>query len=356
MDIREFWEVNRVCLERPFSTSKPRAALTLGLDDHWLMEELGFKPTLRYYQDEAYRIEMNREGNRRLEEGIGLRPFGESFSPGPVRLEELLGCRVEVLEGGTPWLEPSLESLEEVEAWVKQSEAWDAAWMEDQLCRSGWSPCPSSGKRTEWSRGPATVASSILGVMLMMDLMIEEEDLADAFFASLMRLYLARFEALETLTGQQITGIAWLDDNCALFNPEFYERFCMPIHRAVMERFASQADSFRFQHSDSDMAHLLPFLAELNLHGVNLGPRIPAQVIREHLPTAVIHGQIAPFTLRNGTKAEIEAEVIRDFQAVGADGGLVITTAGSVPAGTSIERMRFLMEMVEAHCAYSSSS
>jgi len=192
--------------------------------------------------------------------------------------------------------------------------------------------------------------------MLMMDLMIEEEDLADAFFAALMRLYLARFEALETLTGQQITGIAWLDDNCALFNPEFYERHCMPIHRAVIGRHASEPDSFRFQHSDSDMAHLLPFLAELNLHGVNLGPKIPAKLIREQLPTAVIHGQIAPFTLRNGTKGEIEAEVIRDFQDVGGDGGLVITTAGSVPAGTSIESMRFLMEMVEAHCTYSSSS
>ncbi len=200
------------------------------------------------------------------------------------------------------------------------------------------------------------MASSILGVMLMMDLMIEEEDLADAFFAALMRLYLARFEALETLTGQQITGIAWLDDNCALFNPEFYERHCMPIHRAVIGRHASEPDSFRFQHSDSDMAHLLPFLAELNLHGVNLGPKIPAKLIREQLPTAVIHGQIAPFTLRNGTKGEIEAEVIRDFQDVGGDGGLVITTAGSVPAGTSIESMRFLMEMVEAHCTYSSSS
>ena len=41
-----------------------------------------------------------------------------------------------------------------------------------------------------------------------------------------------------------------------------------------------------------------------------------------------------------------------DFEKAGATGGLVITTAGSLAAGTTIDRMRWLMWCVQEETRY----
>ncbi len=147
-------------------------------------------------------------------------------------------------------------------------------------------------------------------------------------------------------------GYAWLDDNCCLFSPGLYQQHCYPVMKKVFDTFAPQPDNWRYQHSDSEMRHLLPILARLNFHAVNFGPTIPAQVIRQAMPHTEIQGQIAPMTLRNGTFEDVVAEVKRDFAAVGADGGLLITTAGSVSAGTTLQRLREWMWAVQTYTRY----
>ncbi len=70
------------------------------------------------------------------------------------------------------------------------------------------------------------------------------------------------------------------------------------------------------------------------------------------MPRTEIEGQIAPMTLRNGSFEEVVAEVKRDFEAVGGDGGLFVTTAGSVSAGTTLDRLRELMWAVQRYSRY----
>jgi len=41
-----------------------------------------------------------------------------------------------------------------------------------------------------------------------------------------------------------------------------------------------------------------------------------------------------------------------DFQKAGATGGLIVTTAGSLAAGTGVGRMRWYMQVVQEHCRY----
>jgi uroporphyrinogen decarboxylase len=120
----------------------------------------------------------------------------------------------------------------------------------------------------------------------------------------------------------------------------------------VFNEFAPLPQDNRYQHSDSEMRHLLPILSRLDFHGVNFGPTIPAEVIRAAMPRTEIHGQIAPMTLRNDTFDEVVAEVRRDFAAVGGDGGLFVTSAGSVPAVTTLGRLREWMWAVERYTRY----
>jgi hypothetical protein len=108
----------------------------------------------------------------------------------------------------------------------------------------------------------------------------------------------------------------------------------------------------RYQHSDSAMAHLLDQQYELGIRVVNYGPEVDAWLIRDRMPDAYILGHVPPLLLRNGSPGEIRQRVIDDFAKAGATGGLEVTTAGSLAAGTGVGRMRWLMKVVQEECRY----
>jgi hypothetical protein len=85
---------------------------------------------------------------------------------------------------------------------------------------------------------------------------------------------------------------------------------------------------------------------------VNYGPEVDAALIREKMPDAIIRGQMPPMLLRNGNPEEIRHRVVDDFRKAGATGGLDVTTAGSLAAGTGVGRMRWCMQVVQDNCRY----
>jgi uroporphyrinogen decarboxylase len=352
-DPKAFWVENADCLGKPFRTEKPRAPLTLGFDEHWLFEEMAVPSTLRYYNDPSYQAEANRACNDRCEQAIGLRPYSEQPSkPGMKRIELLFGSRIELHEGGTPWLEPGhtepgslTRKLDELEA-MSEDELMEAA--------DGHTVEPTGGDYVAWSRGPTTVATSVLGPERMLEWLFDEPELMRRYFNVFAQVIIRYHLGIARRKGARVTGCAWLDDFCCLMSPSLYEQFALLAMHAAMDGLErhSAGKYWRFQHSDSDMGHLLPFLAQLRLDGVNFGPKVTVRMIRDAMPRTEIHGQIPPFMLRNRPMGEVEAQVRADFEEVGRDGSLVVTTAGSIAAGTTLERIRGLMEIVERECRF----
>ncbi len=360
LDVNAFWEENSRCTGKPFSTDKPRAPLGLPIDDHWLIEEMQVPSTLRYYRDPEYKARVNRQCNDRCEQAIGIRKFPEEPQPkGILRIEEVFGARFEMTEGGTPWLEPGVETIADLRALLDRVERLDDKALRDLMFSSGGTvfrqPLDDDGSRKvrgAGSRGPATIGTSVCGTMNLMYWLVDEPVVMGRFY-DLLGDVLVRYQRIVAeASNVTLRGYGWLDDNCCLFSPDLYDTYCYPVLKKVFAAFAPAPDDHRYQHSDSEMRHLLPILARLDFWGVNLGPTIPAEVIRAAMPRTEIHGQIAPMTLRNGTFEEMVAEVKRDFAAVGGDGGLLITTAGSVSAGTSLERLRELMWAVQMYARY----
>jgi len=355
LDLPHFWKENSLSSSKPFSVNKPRAPIGLPVDDHWLIEEMNLSSTVRYYEDKAYQVQVNTECNNRFEEAVGLRPFSESIGGKPLlRIEEVMGSRYETVEGGTPWLEPGPSSIEEMHSKLDEIEALSDEDFLALVCSKGglFTRSPELRQGGAGSRGPATMATSILGSMNTMYWIVDYPEDMDRFYHVLGDTIIRYHRMVERETNIKYVGYYWLDDNCCLYSPGLYERFCYPVMKRVMAEFAPLPEHYRFQHSDSEMRHLLPFLADYGLHAVNLGPTMPVQVIREALPKAVIQGQIAPMTLRNKGFDAIVAEVKRDFEAVGADGGLLVTTAGSIAAGTSLQSIREFMWAVQEYCRY----
>ncbi len=360
LDLPAFWQEESLCQNKPFSTDKPRCPIGLPVDDHWLLDEMKVPSTVLYYHDAAYRAAVNRECNDRCEAIIGRRPFGEHIQPTPpLRIEEVFGCTREVIEGGTPWLEPTVHTIDDMHRKLDQLEALDDPSLRGLIFSNGGrvdraKPNADGGKPVTGvgSRGPATIGTSVLGTTQLMFYLMDNPDDMDRFYNTLADILIRYQRILAAERGVTIRGYAILDDNCALFSPDLYRRFCLPVLEKLHAAFAPEPDDWRFQHSDSEMSHLLPLLATRDMTAVNLGPTIDVRLIRRHMPRTEIRGQIAPNTLRNDGFDAIVGEVQRDFQRVGADGGLLITTAGSISAGTKLESIRELMWAVQTCTRY----
>jgi hypothetical protein len=201
------------------------------------------------------------------------------------------------------------------------------------------------------SRGPATVMTSVLKPETLFYWFSDYPELMERFRDLLAEKMVTFNIVLREFSNNEQHGWWITDDNCALFNRKYYRQYCYPILERVLEAMAP-GDSSRYQHSDSSMGHLLDFQYELGIRSVNYGPDVDAKLIRNKMPEAMINGHLPPFLLRNGSLKDIRQRVIDDFHKAGETGGLNVTTAGSLAAGTSLGRVRWLMWIVQEDCRY----
>ena len=355
LDIAAFWEENERCQE--FTTDKPRCAASFSPDDHWIFEFMTVASTLRYYQDKPYRDALHRQVNQVTRQYIGRSFFEEdTWQYSPRRIENLFGCYFEYYEGSTPWLVPVTTDHQAFARILDRAEDTDLkTWafpeeflMEWQARQSARKDLPLLGTG---SRGPATIMTSVLDAQTLFFWFYDHPELMQRFRDILACKMVGLNTILREFSGNTHPGWWITDDNSALFNRQLYAEYCVPVLRTVLDALAP-GEAYRYQHSDSAMGHLLDFQYNLGIREVNYGPTVDAALIRTKMPNAMIHGQLPPLLLRNGSPQEIENHIRDDFHKAGVTGGLTITTAGSLAAGTGVGRMRWMMQVVQEHCRY----
>ena len=360
LDPKAFWKENEQCQEK-FSTNKPRVPISFWLDDHFLLEEMALPSTIRYYNDPKYKLEINKQCNDKVEPAIGKRFYSEKQGMliSPNRFEVIMGAHWELSEGGTPWLESTAHDIEDVKKLILRAEKLD---MKKEAFPDGWQEEKNryeaeSGKKVSLggasSRGPATMATSILGTTNTCMFIMDEPEVMKEFFEILGKKLIEYHHALMNDTNKVHSGgYSITDDNCYLYPPKQYLELCAPVLDKIFKEFAPNPSDKRHQHSDSPMGHLMGILNDLGINSANFGPTLTPIEIRKAMPKAVIVGQIPPFTLRNGTPEEIISVVRRDIDTVGGDGGLVECPAGSVAGGTPLENLRIYMWAVQTYGRY----
>jgi uroporphyrinogen decarboxylase len=355
LDIETFWQENELCQD--FTTAKPRCAVSFSPDDHWIFEFMGVPSTLRYYQDKAYRDDLHCQVNRLTMEYVGAKFFQENtWQHRPRRIENLFGCDFEYHEGSTPWLVPVTSDPQEFSRILDRAENTDLkTWAFPESYIIEWEARQAAGMATPMlgtgSRGPATIMSSVLDAETLFFWFYDHPQLMGRFRDILASKMVELNILLREFSGNTQPGWWITDDNAALFNRRLYAQYCLPVLETLLDAM-SPGQASRYQHSDSAMGHLLDFQYELGIRAVNYGPEVDAALIREKMPDALIYGQLPPFLLRSGTPEEIEARILEDFHKAGATGGLTVTTAGSLAAGTGVGRMRWMMQVVQQHCRY----
>jgi uroporphyrinogen decarboxylase len=197
---------------------------------------------------------------------------------------------------------------------------------------------------------------SLYGVENLIYLIVDNPGLAGRFRDAILKAMLEMARILDEEAGYSPAtaphGFYFCDDNCAMLNAEMYEFFGYPILKAMFDRYSPNPGDTRSQHSDSDMAQHLPALGRLGMTSVNFGPNLTVTEIREHLPKAVICGQLAPFTFSRNEEVNMVAELIRDFEMAREKRGLIFATAGSINNGSRLTGMRLLMAAIQEYGRY----
>jgi uroporphyrinogen decarboxylase len=371
IDLERFYQDQEVAAADPFGEDIPQCPLGIWMNGRCVFDELGIEVDhWRYLQDAEWRLELNRRYNDKAKEIVGKRLLNED-PPDPdaeeKRYPPVKGL-AEIFEGEHKWQgeswwlqqvvdcpEDLSDLLDRVERRLENlrdfmlPDEWDEE--RDRLMAMGIKP-----NLYRHQRGPVTFATSIYGVENLIFLLADDRELGGRFRDLILRAMLERARILDEEAGYAVEtaprGFSFADDNCALLTPDMYEFFGYPILKGVFDRYAPDPGDRRFQHSDSAMGHIVPILGRLNLTGTNFGPPVMVDHIREHLPNAVIRGQLAPFTFSRNEEENIVAEFLRDFEMAREERGLVFATAGSVNNGSRLTGLRLIMSAIQRYGQY----
>lgn len=363
LDIERFWEENDQAKRNPWAADCPQVPLGIEMSSECVWTELG-EPE-RWYElqhDNSFKLPLVKQYNDLAEQIVGRRLLGEGAARPEFRWPPVKGLH-DIFEaenrwdGWSYWLMQSAETPDELEALLDRVEErlsdlrsfllpenWDEE--KERLVGLGRKPGLYRGQR-----GPVTFAMSVYGVENLIFLLYDKPELARRFSDLILRAILQRARILDREAGYDAEsaphGWYWCDDNCAMLNAELYDTFAAPILEGVFNRYCPDSGDMRGQHSDSDMGQHLPTLGRLGLTAVNFGPNLTVTEIREHIPKAVIRGQLAPFTFSRNEEVNIVAEFLRDYEMAREKKGLVFATAGSINNGSRLSGMRLIMAAIQ---------
>jgi len=365
VDVERFWADDRKACQDPFASDCPQVPLGVLMSHECVFAELGEPENWHgLFHDEVYYLPLHRRYNDLSERIVGrrlLRETPEDTAPPLPRvaaLFDIFEASNEWHEAGMSyWLKQSADTPDELAALLDRVEA-RLENLREFLLPPDWAEAKAkrlaaggSMPRYRSQRGPVTFATSVFGVENLLFLIMDQPELAARFRDLILRAMLERARILDEEAGDTPEtaphGFAFLDDNCCLLNADMYEFFGWPVLKAIFDRYSPDPGDSRYQHSDSDMGHLLPLFGKLNMTAVNFGPTLTVSEIREHLPGAVIHGQLAPFTFSRNEEERIIAEFLRDFEMARAQRGLLFSTSGSINNGSRLTGMRLIMAAIQ---------
>lgn len=371
VDLDRFWADQAVARANPFGTDIPQVPLGAICNWECVFAELGIKQNWkRYREDVEWRLSLCKAYNDKAEKIVGRRLLNEKPpAPSAHRFPGIKGLH-DVFEmenawddmSQSWWLKKSANNEDELAALLDRVEKrlenlrgfllpdnWDAE--RERLMAMGHK---SSLYRSQ--RGPVTFTTSLYGVEGLILLIHDNPNLAARLRDTLLRVMLGKIRIHDQEAGYTPEtaprGFSFADDNSAVLNPDMYEFFGYPIVKGIWDVCSPDPKDSRYQHSDSDMGHIVPILARCNLTGVNFGPNVMVDHIRKYMPNAVINGVLAPFTYSRNEEVNIVAEFLRDYDMAFEKRGLVFSTAGSINNGTRLTGMRLIMAAIQEYGRY----
>jgi uroporphyrinogen decarboxylase len=370
LDLARFLEDNREAKkENCFYPMARQVSFGVAMELDCVYDELGINDGLHPWAPRSPELMRSyiRQYNDKAEEIIGYRIMNENY-PSKKTYFPYLKRIGEIFEGKytmneyAEWLEPTVFSAQELDSMLDRVEKLDlysfvipGNWENE--CRRvyeehGLKPDPFT-LEGRMVRGPVTAATSVMRSEDFIFLYYDAPELFERFGRVMGDVLVEYAKIVDRACGyteeNRPHGFRFNDDNCCLLTPEMYEVFGYPILKKVFDYCSPDDEDNRYQHSDSDMAHLVPILARFNLTGVNFGPNVLVEMIRPFMPKTRIDGCIAPLAIQRNNEEELVRQVKRDCQTAIKNGwrGLNIAAAGLTTYGSRLSSLALMMQVIQ---------
>lgn len=373
LDVEQFWKDDEEAhKDNCFNKDAAQVAMGICMSDECVFDELGVPGYPWDYNPPDRMRELCCRYNDKAEKIVGKRILSEKYPtqvqrfPYIPRIGEIFGGEYKIVNH-IEWLESDCRTPEQLSKLLDRVEGMD---IYDFVCPKNWEketkriyettgvkPDPRELGGHE-VRGPVTLATSIYGVENFVLLLLDEPELGLRFGRAVGNAIMKRGKAVDRMCGYDETnrpgGFRFFDDNCCLLNVDMYEDFAFPILKEIFEYWSPNPEDERYQHSDSEMSHIIPSLARLNLTGCNFGPTVLVDKIRKYMPNTRIDGCISPIVFMENDEAQIVEQVKRDCNMAKELGcrGLNIDTAGSINNGSLLTSMRLIMAAIQNYGRY----
>jgi uroporphyrinogen decarboxylase len=334
-----------------FTTKRSRAPVLIELGEDWIIGRMGVSYR-RFIQDFEFQQQTRTACAEKLMTDIGfyLKPKVDSSS---LLHGSIYGNSIEYPENSTPWLKHLVRDKEDITALIARMEHID-------LSQAGLVPWfVANYKRLDrpyrWRilhdatsvHGPGTILSFLFGISGFALYLYDEPDLMHTLLDVIGNATVEYSRTVRCLTGAPVTGVGIFDDVAGLASPKHFRQFFLPVYEKIYGELAPQRADDRFYHNDARVSHLLDFLGDLGVNGINPDPETDPALLRQKLPEAIIYGCVPPLILQSGTPEAVMTEARRSIARAGEGGGLVLTTAGSIPIGTPYENLHALCQAAE---------
>jgi MtaA/CmuA family methyltransferase len=198
-----------------------------------------------------------------------------------------------------------------------------------------------------WVEGPCAMGADLRGMnTLMLDLADDPGFIKELFRFATDMAY--RFGEAQLDAGADIIGIG--DAAASLIGPRHYARFVYDFEQQLVERLKDLGARVRL-HICGNTRKLLPMLGGLGCDIVDLDFLSPLGEGRAAMgPDQVLLGNLDPVRLlRDGTPAEVAAELERCWEAAGPR--YIVGAGCEIPRGTPVENVEALAEFARGHHA-----
>ncbi|HCA81297.1 MAG TPA: hypothetical protein DEP53_16330 [Bacteroidetes bacterium] len=146
-------------------------------------------------------------------------------------------------------------------------------------------------------------------------------------------------------------GLNYSDDSAQIISLEQYREFCVPIGRRLYGMFGNNLHNGRMMHLCGRNVHLHEALLD-NLHITMLtgyGSENLPEEMKYLKGKVVLHGNVDPLTLFEGSTQSVEAETRRILEILGSSGGIVLGDGFNVVPASPLENLEAVRKTSQAY-------
>ena len=231
-----------------------------------------------YYREVALQIEVQLEGLEWAYEELGddRTGYGLGTDLGPVGEGLLWDCAIARPEGTSPWIEPCVHSLQDIERLPVPDPASSRGikWALEQhqrmidLARQRGITLDVGGR--VGIHPPLSAACALAPADLVYEWMYTAPDHLRLVFDKLLEAYFRLTDFYDRCLGLEQRRSVWLaDDNSAFVSDPMYRELVLPYNRAIYERYGAEG---RGLHADGPNDHHFETYADvLKLTRMDIG-------------------------------------------------------------------------------------